>query len=87
MKSLLFFVVAVASGLAFPIPRVDQHDIVLSQDQFSRKVSVSYVLSGDSGIVTMDVETNAHDDVWVPIGDKNLRNISGDFNIHRFHIH
>ena len=81
MKNFLFLAVAAASGLAFPVPHVDQHDVVLSQDRFSRKVSVSYVLTGEIGIVTMDVETNAHDDVWVPIGDKNLRNISGDVNV------
>ena len=81
MKNTLLSVLAFACGVAFAVPHVDQHDVVLSQDRFSRKVSVAYVLTGDIGIVTMDVETNAHDDVWVPIGDKNLRNISGDVNM------
>lgn len=79
-KAIMFTAVAATAAASFCAPRVDRHDVELSQDPLSRKVSVSYVLSDEIGIVTMDVETNAHDDVWVPIGDRNLRNLSGDVN-------
>lgn len=81
MKKIMLLGVAVgAASLASAVPHVDENDVTLTQDSFSRKVTVTYTLTGEPGIITMDVETNAHDDVWVPIGDRNLRNISGAVN-------
>jgi len=80
-KTMLFGMVAGSACLAFAVPHVDENDVTLAQDSFSRKVTVNYTLTGEPGIITMDVETNAHGDVWVPIGDRNLRNISGDVNV------
>lgn len=79
-KTMLLGVAVGAASLASAVPHVDENDVTLTQDSFSRKVTVTYTLTGEPGIITMDVETNAHDDVWVPIGDRNLRNISGAVN-------
>jgi len=80
-KTLILGCAAASAGLCFAVPHVDQNDVTLVQSDATRKVTVTYTLTGEPGIVTMDVETNAHDDVWVPIGDRNIRNVSGAVNV------
>lgn len=46
-------------------------NVVMSQDS-GRKVTVTYDLVNGPAVVTMDVQTNAHDDVWVSIGEENI---------------
>ena len=50
-------------------------DVVLSQNNSSRIVTVSYTLSGEPAIVTVDFLTNG-----VSIGEANFSNVSGDVN-------
>ena len=54
-------------------------DVTATQDYATRRVTVSYTLSAPA-IITLSVETNATDDVWVSIGDENLWYVSGDVN-------
>ena len=79
-RMLVLGMVAGTSMMALAVPHVDQNDVTLTQDPYSRKVTITYTLTDEPGVVTMDVETNVYDDVWVPIGDRNLRNISGAVN-------
>lgn len=50
-------------------------DVELAQDSKSRLVTVSYTLTGDPAIVTVDFLTNG-----VSIGEANFSNVSGDVN-------
>ena len=73
---------AFASGLAFAAPHVDQADVTLTQDR-SRKVTISYTLKGDPGIVTVDIQTNTLADAtgaWVSIGAEHLFGFEGAVN-------
>lgn len=53
--------------------------IEVNQDA-SRLVTVNYTLAGEAAVTTMSVETNAGDNVWVPIGDANISHVAGDVN-------
>ena len=53
----------------------------ISQETGNRAVTVSYVLGGGPGIVTMDIQTNTLSDAsgeWVSIGVENLSCVVGD---------
>ena len=66
-----------AAAVWADVPQVS--DVLSIQDSSTREVLVSYTLSSPA-IVTLSVETNVTDDVWVPIGDENLWYVSGDAN-------
>lgn len=53
---------------------------VTSAQDSSRRVTVNYTLSGEDGIVTLSVQTNRGDNVWVDVNDDNLSYVSGDVN-------
>ena len=44
------------------------------------KMTIGYILEDESAVVTVDVQTNAEDDVWISIGERNLRGFCGDVN-------
>jgi len=62
-----------ASAAAFAVPTVS--DVTFAQEVPTRKVTITYKLSGDPGIVTVDVRTNG-----VSIGSANLTHFVGDVN-------
>lgn len=75
MKQMIPMFVAFASAVAFADPADPQiSNVVLSQDELSRRVAVTYTLD-EPAIVTMDVLTNG-----VSIGDANVQYVSGDCN-------
>ena len=47
----------------------------------SREVTISYNLDNGPAIVTVDIQTNVSDDVWVSIGTENLTCMTGDANV------
>ncbi|MBR2837589.1 MAG: SUMF1/EgtB/PvdO family nonheme iron enzyme [Kiritimatiellae bacterium] len=56
--------------------------VSMTQDNpSSREVTISYNLENGPAIVTVDIQTNASDDVWVSIGAENLTCMTGDANI------
>ena len=59
IRSKVFWVVAMASACALAVPRVDENSVTMEQaENPNRTVTISYVLTGEPGIVTFDVETN-----------------------------
>lgn len=54
-------------------------NVSTSQDA-SRRVTVTYTLSEEPGIITLTAQTNRGDNVWIDIGDENLTYVSGDVN-------
>ena len=77
-----FFVTCVflAVGAASAVPVVD--NVSVSMRTGARTVEISYDISGDPGIVTIDVETNATDTAgnvtWTSIGLENVYSAVGD---------
>jgi len=63
----------------FAAPHIDRDVVTFSQDA-TRRVTLNHTLQDEPGIVTMGIETNAADDVWVPIGDEYTTNMVGDVN-------
>lgn len=79
-KSILFAAVASASVAFASGPRVDLNTVTLVQDASSHRVTVKYTLTGAPGIVTLDIQTNAAENVWVSIGDDKIRSLAGAVN-------
>ena len=70
-------------GSAFAAPNVDQNAVTLVQDSQSRLVTVSYTLTGEPAVVTVDFQTNTLANAagnWISIGDVNFTNVVGDVN-------
>ena len=84
IKSRIFGVVALSATCALAVPRVDENTITMEQaEDHNRTVTISYVLTGEPGIVTFDVETNVTgtaEGPWVSIGGENIRTVSGWVN-------
>lgn len=81
MTSAVAAAVLATAFTASALPTVS--DVTMSQDS-SRKVTISYVLTGEDGIVTVDIQTNFTDEAgihWVSIGPENLKGFGGD--VHR----
>lgn len=66
MKAILsvFAVLSLLSASAVPVVT----DCVMTQDKATRDVTITYKLSETPAVVTIDIETNVTDDVWVSIG-------------------
>ncbi|MBQ6245945.1 MAG: formylglycine-generating enzyme family protein, partial [Kiritimatiellae bacterium] len=64
-------------------PRVDQNAVTLTQDPQSRLVSVTYTLTGEPAVITVDFQTNAVANAetgWLSIGEVNFTNTAGAVN-------
>ena len=68
MKRVLaaFALAVVAADAQAAVPSIVDGSVVMTPGR--KKVAVTYRLEGAPGIVTMDVQTNRGDDVWVSIG-------------------
>ena len=56
-------------------------DVNMSQDPGTCLVTVTYKLSGDPGVITLDIQTNCTDGAetkWVSIGPENMKGFGGD---------
>ena len=81
MNKILFAISAAVSLSAFGAPFVDPQSVVLSQS--GGKTSITYTLTGDPAIITLDIQTNTTgtaDGPWVSIGESNIRYLSGAVN-------
>ncbi len=82
LSTLAAAVTAVAATAA-AVPRVSQNDVLLVQDQQSRLVSVTYTLTGEPAVITVDFQTNAVANAetgWLSIGAVNFTNTTGFVN-------
>ena len=71
-----------SAACALAVPRVDENTVTMQQAD-DRTVTISYVLTGEPGIVTFDVETNVTgtaEGPWVSIGGENIRTVAGWVN-------
>ena len=73
LSCLLSFAAAASLSAADPSVVIDS----VTQDA-DGLVTVRYTLSGDSAIITLDVETNATGEVWAPVGGAALQDVSGN---------
>ena len=81
--STLAAAVAALAATAAAEPRVDQNAVTLTQDPQSRLVSVTYTLTGEPAVITVDFQTNAVANAetgWASIGEMNFTNTTGDVN-------
>ena len=82
MKTTGFaFAFALGASSSFAVPQVS--DVTLSQASGAGRATISYTLSGEAGIVTLDLQTNTVADAsgeWVSIGGQNLVLAHGDLN-------
>ena len=84
MKSNSFnaFATAVASAVAISAlaaPVVD--NVTMEQNRSDRRVTISYTLANEPGVITVDIQTNAvaeGEAKWVSIGVENLQGFGGD---------
>ena len=54
--------------------------VTASQGAGTRKVTVGYTLANEPAVITVDVQTNRGDNVWVSIGADKQASITGDLN-------
>ena len=71
-----------AAGAALAAPSVDD-SVTVATDANNGLVTIGYQLTGEKGIVTIDVQTNALADAtgaWVSVGDCHLTTLDGAVN-------
>lgn len=78
MKNIVLSAAAVVSATVLASPSVSI--VATRQDAATRVVTVDYRLSVEPAVVTLGVETNRGDGVWIPIGDEHVQGASGDVN-------
>lgn len=66
MKRILSVLFALPLLAVSAVPVVS--DCVMTQSKATREVTITYRLSATPAVVTIDIETNVTDDVWVSIG-------------------
>ena len=84
MKNSVFaFAALAASASIAAVPNVDQNAVTVTQDSQSRLVTVSYTLTGEPAVITVDFQTNAVANAetgWLSIGEVNFTNTTGSVN-------
>ncbi len=74
----LLAVFAVAATVS-AVPVVS--DVTMTQNPYNTHVTIKYRLTGDPGVVTLDIQTNYLDGAetkWASIGPENMRGFGGD---------
>ncbi len=61
-------------------PRIVDSEVEMAQDSGTRRVTVSYSLSGEPGIVTFSLQTNSTESGWVDVGGEAVWRVYGDVN-------
>ena len=80
MKTSLFLSLAALSAGTVLAANPIVSSVSAAQGNGSRKVTVSYTLANEPAVITVDVQTNRGDDVWVSIGADKQSSITGDLN-------
>ncbi len=76
MKLSMMILPLLASGMASAaLPVVS--DVAIAQGS-DRAVTISYKLANEPAVITVDVQTNAGNDVWASIGGANVGRVLGD---------
>ena len=75
----LFALLCSSAAIASAVPNIS--GVEVAQDETSKLVTISYCLSDAPGIVTFSLETNASEDVWLPIDGSDLAGAWGDVNM------
>ena len=79
MQNTLKFVLvgcaaALAGQAAFSATTVPEvSGVTLSQPSNTRLATIEYTLANGPAVITLDIQTNAHDDVWASIGGENIQ--------------
>ena len=79
-KAMIFGAAAIASSMLMAADTPEVENVVMSQAQFGRTVTVTYKLKNAPAVVTFDVETNTLADAlgeWVSIGGEAVCNAKG----------
>ena len=81
MSKLIVFSCALAGVLSVQAvgPRINADTVKLTQAS-SREVSVEYKLADAPAVVTVDIQTNAGNNVWISLGAAVVKSLSGDVN-------
>ena len=79
MNSRIVFVGTLLAGLCASAAVPTVSNVTTTQDA-RRKVTVTYTLSGEAGIVTLTAQTNRGDNVWIDVDDAALTFVAGDVN-------
>ena len=69
-----------AAFSASAIPVVSPSSVSATQDEYKHTVEIEYQLTGEPGIVTVDIQTNVSGNVWASIGGEHYQNMYGDVN-------
>ena len=72
---------ALLSAMAATAALPTVSSISTAQDVSTRTVTVNYAIEGEPAVVTLSVQTNRGDGVYVDIGDANLAYAVGDVNL------
>ena len=75
MKKTMMIAMSVIAAAASALPVIKNDSVSIVQDAATGRVTIGYTLTGDPGVVTLDVLTNG-----VSIGGENLRRLGGDVN-------
>lgn len=78
-KYNLFALSVVSASILFAAEPIVSN-VKAAQGLGSRKVTVSYTLSNEPAVITVDVQTNRGDGTWVSIGADKQMSITGDLN-------
>lgn len=80
VKALAVGIAAAVSFAASAVPVISQSSVIADQDKLSRKVKIEYQLTGEPGIVTIDIQTNVSEGVWASIGGEHYQTMYGAVN-------
>ena len=69
-----------AAFSASAVPVVSPSSVSATQDEYKHTVEIEYQLTGEPGIVTVDIQTNVSGDVWASIGGEHYQSMYGDVN-------
>ena len=79
-RSIVVAAAMAISLAALATPVVQQSSVSASQAKGTRTVKIEYQLTGEPGIVTIDIQTNVSGDVWASIGGEHYQSMYGAVN-------
>ena len=83
INSTRYIVAGVAACFALAasaVPVVQTSSVSATQDNIRRTVKIEYQLTGEPGIVTIDIQTNVSGNAWASIGGEHYQSMYGAVN-------